>query len=120
MSKPLIGLLLGTVLGFVDGLTAWFTPEVRPMLQGILIGSSAKGLIVGLLTGFFARKYLSLQKCVIFGAAMGFIFAFIIAAMPDESGNHYWFQILLPGTVVGAIVGVLTQKMGTPAASARP
>ena len=30
--------------------------------------------------------------------------------MPDESGNHYYFEIMLPGAIVGAIVGYATQK----------
>lgn len=115
MSKPLLGLLLGAVLGFFDGLTAWFTPEVRPMLQSILFGSSLKGLIVGVVTGFFAKRGFTLPQCVLLGAGLGFTFAFLIAMTPQASGNHYWLEILLPGTVVGAIVGVLTQKMGPPA-----
>ena len=119
MSKPLIGLLLGAVLGFFDGLTAWFTPEVRPMLQGILIGSSGKGLIVGLVTGFFAKRGLTLPQLVLLGGGLGFAFAFLIAMTPQPSGNHYWLEILLPGTVVGAIVGVLTQKLGPPALTAK-
>ncbi len=43
MSKPLFGLLLGGVLGIFDGLTAYFTPEVRNQLVGIVIGSTFKG-----------------------------------------------------------------------------
>jgi hypothetical protein len=39
MSKPMWGLVLGAVLGIFDGLTAWFTPEVRADLPGIVIGS---------------------------------------------------------------------------------
>ena len=41
-------------------------------------------------------------------------FAFAVAAMPSETGHHY-LEIMAPGFVVGAIVGFLTQKMGTPA-----
>ena len=47
---------MGAVLGVVDGLTSWFTPEVRPLIVSILIGSCFKGMLVGLLSGFFARK----------------------------------------------------------------
>jgi hypothetical protein len=32
--------------------------------------------------------------------------------MPDESGNHYHFEIILPGTIPGIIVGFATQKYG--------
>ena len=39
--------------------------------------------------------------------------AFAVAAMPSENGQHYYLEIMLPGFVVGAIIGFLTQKMGT-------
>jgi len=56
MNKPVTGIVVGAALGVVDGLTAWFTPEVRSFIVGILIGSCFKGMLVGLLSGFFARK----------------------------------------------------------------
>ena len=60
MSKPVLGLVLGGVLGVFDGLTAWFTPAVRDQLAVIVVGSTIKGLIAGMLIGFFARKFNSL------------------------------------------------------------
>ena len=45
MNKVLVGLLLGAVLGAVDGGTAWFTPEVRPEMAMIIVGSTFKGLV---------------------------------------------------------------------------
>jgi F0F1-type ATP synthase assembly protein I len=35
--------------------------------------------------------------------------------MPSDNGQHYYLEIMLSGVVVGAIIGFLTQKMGTPA-----
>jgi len=110
MSKPLFGLLLGGVLGIFDGLTAYFTPEVRNQLVGIVIGSTFKGLVAGLSIGFFARKVPSLPLGVLFGLAVGLVLAWIVAAMPDPNGKHYYFEIMLPGALVGAIVGYATQK----------
>ena len=54
MNKPVFGLLLGGFLGIFDGLTAWFTPEARVALLGIVIGSTVKGLITGISIGYFA------------------------------------------------------------------
>ncbi|MFN7998061.1 MAG: hypothetical protein U0Q18_30855 [Bryobacteraceae bacterium] len=45
MNKPLFGLVLGGILGIFDGLTAWFTPEARPQIVTIVIGSTVKGLV---------------------------------------------------------------------------
>ena len=38
MNKILLGLLIGAALGAVDGCTAWFYPEVRAQLAGIIVG----------------------------------------------------------------------------------
>ena len=110
MTKPIFGLLLGGILGVFDGLTAYFTPEVRNALLGIVIGSTVKGLIAGISIGFFAKKVDSLPLGMVFGLLVGLTLAFLVAAMPSETGKHYYFEIMLPGAIVGAIVGYATQK----------
>ena len=112
MSKPLLGLLLGGVLGIFDGLTAWFTPDVRSQMVGIVFGSTIKGLIAGILIGVFARKFKSLPLGILFGFAVGLVLAFAVAAIPSDTGKHYYFEIMLPGSLVGIIVGFATQRYG--------
>ena len=114
MNKILLGLLLGAVLGAIDGASAWFTPAVRNQLAGIIIGSTIKGLIAGVAIGFFARKVHSLMWGIVFGLAVGFALAFIVAQMQ----HGYYLEIILPGSIVGVIVGYATQKYG--AASGLP
>jgi hypothetical protein len=106
MNKPLLGLLLGGILGVFDGLTAWFTPEVRNALLGIVIGSSIKGLIGGLAIGFFSKKVHRLAAGILFGIAVGAFLAFWVAF----AQHKYYFEIMLPGSIVGLIVGFATQK----------
>ena len=119
MNKVLLGLLLGAVLGAIDGGTAWFTPEVRPEMATIIIGSTFKGLVVGILIGFFSRKVKSLPLGILFGLVVGALLALAIAAMPDAiTGKHYYKEIIIPGSLVGLIVGYATQKYGAPPASA--
>lgn len=114
MPKPLLGAILGVVLGALDGLTALFYgPEMKAMIQGILIGSSMKSLVAGLIIGFVARKA-SLRTVLIVGALVGFALAFAVAAMPGESGEHYWLEIIVPGTLVGFILGYATHRYGKP------
>jgi hypothetical protein len=110
VSKPVYGLILGGVLGILDGLTAWFTPEVRAAILGIVIGSTFKGMVAGVSAGWFARKVNSLPLGLLFGLGVGMLLAYLIAAMPQPSGKHYYFEIMLPGSLVGAIVGYATQK----------
>ncbi len=112
MNKPLLGLLMGAALGALDGATAWFTPAVRDQMAGILVGSSVKGMIVGVLSGWFALKVHSVTKGIVLGCALGLLFAYLVAAMPDPNGNHYYLEIMLPGFIVGGIIGFLTQAKG--------
>lgn len=99
---------MGAGLGFVDGLTSWFTPEVRPEIMGILIGSTLKGMIVGVAAGFFARKVRSIPLGVGFGVVLAAAFAYWVAAQMGK----YYLEIMLPGSIVGAIVGFATQRWG--------
>src|SRR5580704_12942445 len=113
MNKPLVGIVAGAALGLVDGSTAWFTPAVRPEIMGILIGSSVKGMVVGVICGFVARKVSSVPAGIGLGAALGLFFAYLVAMAPQPNGQHYYLQIMLPGFVVGALIGFLTQRWGT-------
>jgi hypothetical protein len=118
VSKPVLGLAIGGVLGVFDGLTALLSaPEVAPMIMEIVIGSTLKGLLVGGLAGWFARRRQSTAAGLVFGAVIGALFAFLVAAMPDPSGKHYYWEIVLPGTILGLIVGYATQRWGSPAAA---
>jgi len=115
MNKVVLGLLVGGFLGIFDGLTAWFTPEARAQLLGIVIGSTVKGLIAGVLIGYFAKKVNSLPLGIVFGLGIGLLLAFAVAAMPNPEGKHYYFEIMLPGGIVGMIVGYATQRFGAAA-----
>lgn len=114
MSKPLLGLLLGGILGALDGLSALISapnePAVREGIVGIVIGSTMKGLIVGVVTGAVARKFDSLPVGIGCGLILGFALAAVVAVM---QGSHY-LEIILPGSLVGVIVGFVTQKYGAP------
>jgi hypothetical protein len=113
MNKPVLGLLLGGLLGVIDGFSALLSaPEVEPMLTGIVIGSTAKGLITGVTVGAVSRRVRSLPVGLGAGLVVGLLLSWLVAAMPDESGNHYYLEIMLPGTVLGLIVGFATQKYG--------
>jgi peptidoglycan/LPS O-acetylase OafA/YrhL len=112
MNKPVLGLLLGGVLGVFDGLTALVSaPEVAPQIGTIVFFSMIKGLITGVLIGFFSRKVNSLPLGILFGLAVGLFLAYLVAMQPDPTtGKHYYWQIMLPGGILGMIVGYATQQ----------
>jgi hypothetical protein len=120
VSKPVLGIVLGGVLGIFDGLTALVSaPEVAPQIVGIVIGSTVKGLLVGALIGWFANRSRSLAAVMAFGLIVSAFFAFLVAAMPQPSGEHYYWEIILPGSVLGLLVGYATRRWGSEATRAR-
>ena len=113
MSKPMLGLALGAALGCIDGASAYAYPypDVREQIIGIIIGSTFKGVITGVLAGIFAIKLRSLPLGITFGLIVGLTLSWLVAL---ANPNHYYFEIMLPGGILGAIVGFATQKFGRP------
>jgi F0F1-type ATP synthase assembly protein I len=104
------------VLGIFDGLTALISaPEVAPQIVSIVIGSTLKGIIAGVAIGYISHRVKSLPVGVLSGLAIGAFLAFLVAINPDpQTGRHYYWEIMLPGSLVGVIVGYATQKYGRP------
>ncbi len=107
MNKPLFGLLLGGFLGIFDGLSALVSaPETAPDIVGIVIGSTFKGLLAGLAIGLFARSVKSIPLTVAFGLGVSAMLAFWVAHMQGK----YYLEIILPGALLGIVVGYATQR----------
>ncbi len=112
MGKPLFGLILGGILGIFDGLTALVSaPEVAPQIMSIVLGSMGKGLLAGWIIGFIAKKVNNLAIGVLAGIVVSGLIALPIAMSKDPAtGAVYFWEILIPGMIVGLIVGYATQR----------
>jgi len=115
VSKPLLGLVLGGVLGVFDGLSALVSapndPAIRAGIVGIVIGSTVKGLLAGALIGWYAKRASSLASTIVFGLGIGLALAFCISLAQKLAGEPpYYWQIMLPGGILGVIVGYATFK----------
>jgi hypothetical protein len=111
MSKPVFAMLLGGILGVFDGLTALVSggPEIPSMIGTIVAGSTFKGVIAGLIVGLVARKTHSLPILAGLGLVVGAFFAWLVTL-----GGPYFWEIILPGSIVGLIVGFATAKYPAP------
>ncbi|MGE0463738.1 MAG: hypothetical protein AB7Q16_20430 [Vicinamibacterales bacterium] len=106
MKKPVFAMLLGGVLGVFDGLTALISaPQEAPNIVGIVIGSTFKGVIAGLIIGLVAQRTQSMAVGVGVGVVVGAVLAYLVTI-----GGPYLWEIVLPGSLVGLIVGFASMK----------
>jgi threonine/homoserine efflux transporter RhtA len=123
LSRPVLGLLVGTALGALDGLSALVSsPEVSGQIAGIVVGSTIKGLLCGVIVGAIARKLRSSRAGVAIGVVVASVVTFPIAYMNATHYGRpdYYWKIMLPGALVGAIVGYVVMRHGkVPLASSR-
>ncbi len=106
MTRPAIGVVAGGALGLIDGMSAWFYPEARAMMVPIILGSTVKGLLTGLSVGLIAKWKQSLPLGILAGALVGFVLSSLVAlGQPVQ----YW-EIVLPGMLVGVITGIICQR----------
>jgi len=120
MNKPVVGLLLGGALGIFDGLTALISaPELKPAIAGSVAGSLVKGLVAGAIIGYVSKKVNNLAIGIVAGLAVGALCALPFAMAPNPNGKVYFWEILIPGSIVGIIVGYATQRYGNSSSPAR-
>ena len=114
MNKPVFAMLLGGILGVFDGLTALLSggPEIPSQIGTIVAGSTFKGVIAGLIVGLVARKTQSTAFWSRSGLVVGALFAYLVTI-----GSPYFWEIVLPGSIVGLIVGFATAKYRGPSAA---
>jgi hypothetical protein len=113
MSKPMVGLALGGVLGLLDGLSALFYPDAASMIVAIVIGSTIKGLVTGFALGLLARRVRSTAAGIAGGLGLGLALSYLAAMTPDPHGRYHYLEIMLPGAILGGIVGFATQRFGS-------
>jgi hypothetical protein len=114
MKRPVFGLLLGGVLGIFDGLSALVSaPETKSQIGAIVGGSVFKGLLVGALIGWVSGKVETVGSGVLWGTIIGLFFAALVSLLQKLSGQPaYYWQIMLPGAILGVLVGYATVTFG--------
>jgi hypothetical protein len=106
MSKPVLGLTVGAILGLLDGASAWFSPDARPLMLAIVVGSTLKGLATGLIAGLVARW----RRSVGLGVGAGLVAGCVLSSLAAIGQTGHYLEIVLPGMLVGALTGFVTQR----------
>jgi len=109
LSKPMLGLVIGGTLGLLDGLSGFLEPSLAPVMSSVITFSMLKGLLSGLAIGFFSQRVRSMPL----GIFAGMVFAAILSLLVIlRAGMGLFWDIMLPGMLLGLIVGFATQKYG--------
>jgi len=113
VTKPMLGLAVGGTLGLLDGLSGFLEPSLAPAMTSVIAFSLLKGLVAGVAIGYFSRKVHSMTLGILAGLAIAAVLSLLVIL---KAGMALFWDILLPGMLLGVIVGFATQKFGKPAA----
>ena len=109
MTKPVLGLILGGTLGLMDGLSGFFEPSLAPMMGSVITFSMLKGLVAGIAIGYLSQRVRSIAIGTIAGIAIAAVLSLVVVM---HAGKALFWDIMLPGMLLGAIVGFATQRWG--------
>jgi hypothetical protein len=115
LTKPMLGLAVGGALGLLDGLTGFFEPSLAPVMGSVITFSLLKGLAAGLATGYVSQRIHSMMVGILAGTGIAAVLSLLVIL---RAGMVLFWDILLPGMLLGAIVGFATQRFGRTAESA--
>jgi hypothetical protein len=117
LSKPVLGLALGGFLGLLDGLSGFFEPSLAPVMGSVITFSLFKGLAAGLATGYVSQRVHSMTAGILAGTGIAAALSLLVVL---HAGMALFWDILLPGMLLGAIVGFATQRFGQTASPEAP
>ena len=109
VTKPMLGLAIGGTLGLLDGLSGFLEPSLAPLMTSVITFSILKGLLSGITIGYCARKIHSILLGILAGLIIAAGFSFLLVL---KSGMALFWDIMLPGMLLGLIVGFATQRFG--------
>jgi hypothetical protein len=109
ITKPMLGLAVGGALGLLDGLSGFLEPSLAPLMGSVITFSLLKGLVSGIAIGYFSQRVPSITAGIAAGIAIAALLSLLVVL---HAGMALFWDILLPGMLLGAIVGFATQKFG--------
>lgn len=100
---------LGGSLGLLDGLSGFLEPRLALVMGSVITFSLLKGLVSGVVTGLVAQKVHSMLLGILAGMGIAGALSLLVVW---RAGTALFWDIMLPGMLLGVIVGFSTQKFG--------
>jgi hypothetical protein len=109
LTKPMLGLAVGGTLGLLDGLSGFLEPSLAPVMSSVITFSLLKGLVSGLAIGYISQRAHSMLVGILAGIGIAAALSFLVIL---HAGMALFWDIMLPGMLLGVVVGFTTQKFG--------
>jgi hypothetical protein len=109
LTKPMLGLAVGGTLGLLDGLSGFFEPSLAPVMSSVITFSLLKGLLSGMAIGCVSQRFHSMPVGILAGAGIAAALSLLVIL---HAGMALFWDIMLPGMLLGVVVGFTTQKFG--------
>jgi len=109
LTKPMLGLAVGGTLGLLDGLSGFLEPSLAPVMSSVITFSLLKGLVSGAAIGYLSEKVHSIALGMLAGMAIAAVLSLLVIL---RAGMSLFWDIMLPGMLLGVVVGFTTQKFG--------
>jgi hypothetical protein len=109
LTKPMLGLAVGGTLGLLDGLSGFLEPSLAPVMSSVITFSLLKGLVAGIATGYVSQRFHSMLVGILAGIGIAGALSLLVIL---RAGMTLFWDIMLPGMLLGVVVGFTTQKFG--------
>jgi len=109
LTKPMLGLAVGGTLGLLDGLSGFLEPSLAPLMGSVITFSLLKGLVSGVAIGYFSKRVHSMPLGILVGVVIASALSMLLIL---KAGIALFWDIVLPGMLLGVIVGFATQRFG--------
>jgi len=109
LTKPILGLAVGGTLGLLDGLSGFLEPSLAPLLSSVITFSLLKGLVSGITIGYVSQRVHSMLVGILAGIGIAAALSLLVIL---RAGMVLFWDIMLPGMLLGVVVGFTTQKFG--------
>jgi hypothetical protein len=116
LTKPMLGLAVGGTLGLLDGLSGFLEPSLAPLMTSVITFSLLKGLVSGIAIGYVSQRFHSMLVGILAGVGIAAALSLLVIL---HAGMALFWDIMLPGMLLGVVVGFTTQKFGKQAEAPR-
>ena len=90
-------------------LSGFLEPSLAPVMTSVIAFSMLKGLVAGMAIGYVSQRVHSMLVGIVAGLLIAAALSLLVIL---RAGMALFWDIMLPGMLLGVIVGFVTQRFG--------